>query len=153
MTVLYASAVYSAEGENTKKTKVIFCKDLDENLKPKDEQATFDTNIISWRIEQEDAFGVPQLTVSLYNKDGVKETFIKREKFDVRPTWNQFGVKNMTLPGKGEYILSVEGKEGVVLGDGSVTVGEAKKDAPEVKQETLGATLGKLFDKYAPKKD
>ncbi|MDR1685182.1 MAG: hypothetical protein LBR82_01865 [Desulfovibrio sp.] len=147
----FAVQCFASEGKQTS-VEIVFCKTLNDNLEPSEIVSVFDSNIISWRMQREKPFGMHQVILSIYQRQGSQEKVVERQTLEIRPSWNIYGIRNMKLPAEGEYILSVEGKDGAVLGEGKVTVGKLKKDASEVKTETLGATLGKLFEKYAPKK-
>jgi hypothetical protein len=132
--------------------EIIFCQSFSDDLKPQDMKTVFQTNIISLLLHSKKEFGTERLTLSIYLKSGTQEKVLTRETVDIRPAWNIYGMKNLVLPGAGEYILSFSAADGKQLAEAAVTVGAEKKDAPAPKTETRGATLKQLFEKYAPQK-
>jgi hypothetical protein len=146
---LVAGGMSLAENSNA---EIIFCKSFSDDLTPQDTATIFETNIVSFLLYNKTAFGTEQLTLSIYMKSGAQEEVLMRESVDIRPAWNIYGMKNLVLPGAGEYILSFSAADGKQLAEAAVTVGAEKKDAPVPKTETHGATLKQLFEKYAPQK-
>jgi hypothetical protein len=131
---------------------MVFCGAFSDAWEPQGAASVFDSNVVSWMTRLEKPFGIQKVVLSVYTRVGFEERVVLRQTLDVRPTWNVYGMRNLVLPGKGEYVVALEGTDGSVFCEGKVAVGEAKKDAGEVKTETLGAALAKLFEQYAPKK-
>jgi hypothetical protein len=141
-TVVHAEAV-----------KIVFCKSFSDTWKPQGPTETFDNNVIAWIVKAQEPFGVQQLSLSLYKRQGEQEQLLKRENLDVRPAWNTFGLRNMVLPAEGTFVLSLAKNDGKVIGEGMVVVTAIQKDTASVETEARGTTLAELFEKYAPKMD
>ncbi|MDR2054410.1 MAG: hypothetical protein LBQ10_00840 [Desulfovibrio sp.] len=143
----------SATAAYAEAVQIVFCKNFSDSWEPQGQTETFDSNVITWIAKSQEPFGVQQLSLSLYKRQGEQEQLLKRENLDVRPTWNTFGLRNMVLPGEGTYLLSLAKGDGKVIGEGVVVVTAVQKDTASVKTEARGTTLAELFEKYAPKQD
>lgn len=59
----------------------------------------------------------------------------------------------MALPSEGEYTIALTTPSGETLSKGKMKLLKGDKPAAAHKEETLGAKLEALFNKYAPKKE
>lgn len=126
-----------------------FCEGIDEQWNPIGEGGRFAAPQVSWILTSEKPFGVPALMVSVYRKKGSEETVAFRKTLDINPEWNMAGMRNMALPGAGDYSLAVTLPDGRAVASAPVSAGDGK--APEKKEETVGALLKQLYERYAPK--
>ena len=135
------------------KGSIVFCKNFNDKWEPQGAGSSFEGSLVSWIAKSDESYGVQQLFLSIYEKKGSEEALFKREPIEVRPAWNTTGMRNMALPGKGDFLLSLEKQDGTILSEGKVTILSASQGdtAKNVKTETLGANLADLFNKYLPK--
>lgn len=133
------------------KAEFLFCESFTNNWQPINAGNTFSSPTISWIASAAKQYATQKLTVSIYKHVGKEEQLIKRGTIDVNPEWDTTGVRNMTLPGEGEYTVSLTTTDGVAVSKGRVKITGTTSPATD-KQEVLGANLAKLFNQYAPKK-
>lgn len=57
---------------------------------------------------------------------------------DVRPVWDTTGVRNMTLPEEGTYILALDKPDGTPISSGMFTIKAMSISGSPLPEETLG---------------
>lgn len=133
------------------KAEFLFCESFTSNWQPINAGSVFSSPTISWIASASKQYATQKLTVSIYKHVGDEEQLIKRGAIDVNPEWDTTGVRNMTLPGEGEYTVALTTVDGVAISKGRVKITGTTRPATE-KQEVLGVNLGKLYNQYAPQK-
>lgn len=129
-----------------------FCETFDDRFTPVKPGTEFTGPTISWIATAAKPYGKPSVIISIYKREGSQETLIERKTLDVNPTWDTSGIRNMPLPAEGEYVIALTTTEGEPLSSGKVRISRMEKDAPVKPQETLGARLEAVYNKYATKK-
>lgn len=131
---------------------IVFCESIDDQFNPVKPGTEFTGPTVSWIARAAKPYGKPSITVSIYKKDANQETLIDRKTLEVNPTWNTSGVRNMPVPAEGDYLVALTTADGETLSSGMVRISSMKQDAPVKPEETLGAKLEAMFNKYATKK-
>lgn len=75
-----------------------------------------------------------------------------RAEFNINPEWTAYGIRHLTIAEPGLYSLAFTLADGQTLAKGEVKITGTETPKPVEPQETLGGTLEKAFNKYAPKK-
>ena len=140
------------QGNSAEQSHILFCRTFNDKWEAIETSEIFETNVVSWISQGEDSFGTPRIIVSLYRKIGAEERLLERRSMDVRPAWNTTGVRNMTLPKEGTYILSLDKPDGTPISQGMFTIKAMAASPSPLPEETLGTTLAKIFNKYLPNK-
>lgn len=143
---LLLGSVARAEGA------LIFCESFDDQFKPQNVGASFPGPGISLILTQEKPFGSPSLTLTIYKRDGNRETVLERSNFDINPKWTAYGIRHLAMPGPGEYSIGFTLPDGGAVAQAEVTITGASDEKPAEPQETIGGTLEKAFNKYSTKK-
>lgn len=132
--------------------EIIFCENFDNDFMPSGVNTEFTGPAISMIALPGKAFGVPVIYISLYKQDGSRQTLLSRDQAQINPEWNGYGIRNFPVPGEGTFLIALTTEGGETLAQGSFTITsmDASKKAPP--EETLGATLKDLFNKYSPMK-
>ena len=129
-----------------------FCETFDDQFTPVNPGTEFPGPTISWIARSAKPYGKPSIIISIYKQEGSQETLIGRKTIDVSPTWDTSGVRYMPVPEEGDYIIARTTMDGDPLSSGKVKISSMKKDAPVQPEETLGAKLEAMYNKYATKK-
>ena len=132
---------------------ITFCETFDDQWKPKNQGTEFHGTTVSWIATAEKPYGIPQITVSIYRHDGAKESLVERKTLEVSPEWDTTGIRYMPLPSEGEYTIALTTPDGTTLNKGKMKLVKAENAAAPPREETLGARLEALFNKYSPKKE
>ena len=140
------------QGYCAEQNYILFCRTLNDKWEPIDPSETFETNVVSWIAQGEKSFETPRIIISRYKKVGAEERLLERKSMDVRPVWDTTGVRNMTLPEEGTYILALDKPDGTPISSGMFTIKAMSISGSPLPEETLGTTLAKIFNKYLPKK-
>ncbi len=145
-------AVPGATANAVQPGAIEFCETFDDQFVPVKPGTEFTGPTISWIARAAKPYGKPSIIVSIYKREGSQETLIERKTFDVNPTWNTSGVRYMPVPEEGEYTVALTTMDGDPLSSGTFLISSMKKDAPVQPEETLGARLEAMYNKYATKK-
>lgn len=130
---------------------MVFCESINEKFEPINPGNEFKGSSVSWIATAKSSYGIPQLTVSVYRHEGSEEALVLRRNIDINPEWNTTGVRNMPLPSEGEYTVALTTPTGEAIGKGRVKLVKVNGNAKPAKEETLGAKLQMLYERYAPK--
>lgn len=131
---------------------LVFCESLNEQFEPQNVGSSFPGPTVNLILTQDEPFGSPTLTATVYKRDGNQETVLERSNFDINPKWTAYAIRNMALPGPGNYAIGFTTPDGRTIAHEQVALTGGHTEKPGEPQETLGGTLEKVFNKYAPKK-
>lgn len=129
-----------------------FCETFDDQFTPVKPGTEFTGPTISWIARAATPYGKPSIIVSIYRREGSQETLIERKTIDVNPAWDTSGVRNMPVPAEGDYVIALTTMDGAPLSSGTVRISSMRQNAPVQPEETLGARLEAMYNKYATKK-
>ena len=145
-------AVPSAAADAVQPGAIVFCETFDDQFTPVKAGNEFSGPAISWIARAAKPYGKPSIIVSVYKRDGSQEMLIDRKTIDVNPAWDTSGIRYMPFPAEGDYVIALITVDGEPLSSGKVKISSFNENAPVKPEETLGARLEAMYNKYATKK-
>lgn len=131
---------------------LVFCETFNDDFVPQNVGTTFPGPGISLFLAQDKPFASPSLTITLYRRDGKRETLIDRASFEINPQWTAYGIRNLPMPGPGEYSIGFTLPDGSPIAQAQVAITGGTGEKPIEPREEVGGTLEKVFNKYSTKK-
>ena len=134
---------------------ILFSVEVDEEWYPINPDTVFDTNVLNFVFEREEAFGVPYFVFSAYAVLASGEELLHREEIGIDPEWNFFLLREVVFPDVGMYKIVFSDPNFTELAVGYVEIRqevEPMDEMPEKQPEESiqGKILKELFNKYKP---